>query len=102
VVLGGWRWLAADDGQAQILLFLGPVPQGALRRIGGPDDPLPTAVGLRLRSRPTALAALEMLPPEVPDLVRRSAQLEFEAQSLDQGKSSAPISLLSGRLQVSR
>jgi len=102
VVLGGWRWLAADDGQAQILLFLGPVPQGALRRIGGSDDPLPTAVGLRLRSRPTALAALEMLPPEVPDLVRRSAQLEFEARSLDQGKTAAPISLLSGRLQVSR
>lgn len=102
VVLGGWRWLPLTAGQSQLLLFLGPVPQAPLVRIGGVDHPLPAAGGLQLRSRPDALAALEMLPPDMPELVRRSSQLQMEARSLPMGRDSLPISQLTGRLQVSR
>ncbi len=101
-VVGGWRWLPTVAGEAQLLLFLGPVPQTPLARIGGAAHPLPAAGGLQLRSRPAALARFGMLPPDVPELVRRSSQLELEAQSLQGGTDSLPISQLSGRLQVSR
>ena len=100
VIVGGWRWLPAGSGQAQLLLFLGPVPQAPMAPIGGPANPLPSAGGLLLRSRPAALAALEMLPAEVPELMRRSSQLEIEARLA--GDQSLPISLLTGRLQVTR
>ncbi len=101
-VVGGWRWLPSVGGEAQLLLFLGPVPQAPLARIGGAAHPLPSSGGLQLRSRPAALARLGMLPPDVPELVRRSSQLELEAQSLRGGMDPLPISQLSGRLQVSR
>lgn len=100
VIVGGWRWLPAGSGQAQLLFFLGPVPQAPLALIGGPANPLPAAGGLLLRSRPAALAALEMLPADVPELMRRSSQLEIEARLA--GDQSLPISLLTGRLQVNR
>jgi hypothetical protein len=100
VIVGGWRWLPTGDGEAQLLLFLGPEPRGPLARIGGAANPLPTAGGLLMRSRPAALAALEMLPAEVPDLVRRASQLEIEARQA--GDQSLPISQLTGRLQVTR
>ena len=101
-VVGGWRWLPSVGGNAQLLLFLGPVPQAPLAMIGGAAHPLPSSGGLQLRSRPAALARLGMLPPDVPELVRRSSQLELEAQSLRGGMAPLPISQLSGRLQVSR
>ena len=100
VIVGGWRWLPTGSGEAQLLLFLGPVPRGPLARIGGSANPLPAAGGLLLRSRPAALAALEMLPAEVPDLVRRASQLEIEARQA--GDQSLPISQLTGRLLVTR
>ena len=100
VIVGGWRWLPAGSGQAQLLFFLGPVPQAPLAPIGGSANPLPAAGGLLLRSRPAALAALEMLPADVPELMRRSSQLEIEARLA--GDQSLPISLLTGRLQVTR
>jgi len=100
VVVGGWRWLPNARGQDQLLLFLGPVPQAPMLPIGAADQPLPAPGGLLLRSRPSALASLEMLPPEVPELVRRSSQLEMEAQQTGSGP--LPLSWLSGRLQVSR
>ncbi len=101
-VVGGWRWLPVAGGDAQLLLFLGPVPQAPLATIGGADHPLPPGGGLQLRSRPAAMARLEMLPPDLPELVRRSSQLEIEVQSLQGGTDSLPISQLSGRLRVSR
>ena len=100
MIVGGWRWLPAGSGQAQLLFFLGPVPQAPLAPIGGSANPLPAAGGLLLRSRPAALAALEMLPADVPELMRRSSQLEIEARLA--GDQSLPISLLTGRLQVTR
>ncbi len=102
MVLGGWRWLPASAGEPQLLLFLGPVPQAPLLRIGGPDQPMPPPGGLLLRSRPSALASLEMLPADVPDLVKRASQLEIEARSPANGNGSLPISQLTGGLQVSR
>jgi len=102
VVQGGWRWLPGAAGKAQLLLFLGPVPQAPPVPIGGPDQPMLPPGGLILRSRPEALASLEMLPADVPDLVKRASQLEIEARSPAMGKGAPPISQLSGRLQVSR
>jgi len=102
VVQGGWRWLPGAAGESQLLLFLGPVPQTPPLRIGGPDQPLLAPGGLLLRSRPEALASLEMLPAEVPDLVKRASQLEIEARSPGNVKGAPPISQLTGRLQVSR
>ncbi|MFZ9752155.1 MAG: hypothetical protein ACO3B3_01165 [Cyanobium sp.] len=101
VTVGGWRWVA-DPGRApQLLLFLGPPPPVAL--------PIPLTGSFRpgqgqlwLRLRPQALAALGLLPQEIPALLQRSSQLWIEAEPLADGTTSEAISRLSGRLQLSR
>jgi hypothetical protein len=55
-----------------------------------------------LRVRPVALDRLGLLPPEMPQLVRRSEQLWLEAEPLAGVRQADPISQLKGRLEVAR
>ncbi|MCP9839653.1 hypothetical protein KBY93_03260 [Synechococcus sp. J7-Johnson] len=73
--LGGWRWVVPTAGGAPELLFvLGAGLPGAERF--APARP-PAGGGLSLRARPESLAALGLLPPDLPAVVRRSTQLEI-------------------------
>jgi hypothetical protein len=101
VVVGGWRWLAAPGRGAQLLLFLGPPPQAAVP-MGTASGELPAPGEVKLRVRPAALDRLGLLPPEMPQLVRRSEQLWLEAAPLSGVRPSDPISQLKGRLEVAR
>lgn len=99
VVVGGWRWITAANGERQLLLFLGPDPQLVIP-LGREGKPL-SAGELRLRARPDALQSLGLLPPQTPPIVQRASQLWLGSQA---GK--APVdpalSRLEGRLQVRR
>jgi len=102
VVVGGWRWIPGTGKEAQLLLFLGPVPP-SLPPIPVGAAERPPAGELLLRVRPRALDALGLLPMEMPALVRRADQLATRARPLPgvQGPTQ-PISRLTGALQVSR
>jgi hypothetical protein len=102
VVVGGWRWIPGTGKEAQLLLFLGPVPP-SLPPIPPGAAERPPAGEVLLRVRPRALDALGLLPVEMPALVRRADQLSTRARPLPgvQGPSQ-PISRLTGALQVSR
>ena len=102
VVVGGWRWIPGTGKEAQLLLFLGPVPP-SLPPIPPGAAERPPAGEVLLRVRPRALDALGLLPVEMPALVRRADQLATRARPLPgvQGPSQ-PISRLTGALQVSR
>jgi hypothetical protein len=100
VVVGGWRWVESSDGQVEVLFFLGPPP--ALVLPMGQASLPPARNQLRLRARPDALAALGLLPPQMPQLVQRSEQLWMEAVPLPGVGPDQPISRLTGRLQVPR
>lgn len=124
VVVGGWRWIQAapggrdrkdrpgsnqgnkggqqSAGQVQLLFFLGPVPAAPLRPIFRNGETPPAAGVLRVRSRPLALEAMGLLPPQVPELVRRSEQLWLVAQPRSGGDADLPLSRLTGGLRVSR
>ena len=73
--LGGWRWVVPASGGAPELLFvLGAALPGAERFAAATP---PAGGGLSLRARPDALAALGLLPPDLPAVARRSTQLEI-------------------------
>ena len=102
VVVGGWRWIPATAKEAQLLLFLGPVPP-ALPAIPPQSAERPQAGEMVLRVRPRALDDLGLLPMEMPALVRRADQLATRARPLPGVKGpSQPISRLTGALRVSR
>jgi hypothetical protein len=100
VAVGGWRWITPANGESQLLFFLGPPPRPPLLPMGGFGTPLPATVDLRLRARPASLDDLGLLPPDMPELVRRSDQLWIEALPPFRGGAFQPISLLRGRLQL--
>jgi hypothetical protein len=103
VIVGGWRWIDQSGGEAQLLLFLGPAPAEPLLPIPRAGrGALPAAGVLRLRSRPQALLGLGLLPPAVPELVRRSDQLWMVAEPPAGEDPATPFSLLSGGLRVPR
>jgi len=102
VVVGGWRWITAARLQPQLLVFLGPAPSGSSAPIAADGRQLPGPGGLRLRSRPEALQVLGLLPPDVPELVRRSDQLWMVAEPPAGSDPASPLSLLSGGLRVPR
>ena len=99
-LVGGWRWLQAPDGRAQVLLFLGPPPLSP--KPMGEETLRPSPGELRLRARPVALEAVGLLPPQLPPLLRRSEQLWVEAVPPAGVGATQPISRLTGRLQVPR
>jgi len=93
-VVGGWRWLTpvgrAPD--SRLLLFLGPEPRQQL--------PAPTqdkGAPLLLRARPAELDRRGLWPRDFPPLVRSAQALELAVS----GGAQSPISLLSGRLELS-
>jgi hypothetical protein len=99
-VVGGWRWVQPMAPlPAELVFFLGPVPPQAA---GAPTTAGPTAgVSLRLRARPSALAAASLLPPGLPAVVRRAEQLEMVSISAaTNGLEPAPLSWLWGSLQL--
>ena len=101
-VVGGWRWLREPGGEPQVALFLGPDPSQANRDSGLKDDGeavMDSAPGgrglLRLRLRPKDLAALGLLPPDLPKPVRAASQLAIDASI----RRREPLSRLGGSLQ---
>lgn len=97
VVVGGWRWIERGANTPQLLLFLGPAPTQDAPGITLESSQLPRAGALRMRSRPSALAQLSLLPPQLPELVPMAAQLSFGIQP-----SEGAINQLQGALQVPR
>lgn len=102
VIVGGWRWVIPSQGDPQLLLFLGPVPRSPLLPIAWADNQLPGPGVLRLRSRPDGLQAHGLLPPDVPELVRRADQLWMVAEPPAGGDAATSLSRLSGGLRVPR
>ena len=97
-VVGGWRWLREPGGDPQLLLFVGPAP-GVPRVQGGAGVPARGGQGsLRLQLRPKDLAALGLLPPDLPKPVQRASQLAIDATI----KRREPLSRLMGSLQWDR
>ncbi len=103
--LGGWRWVVPTTGGAPELLFvLGAGLPGAERFAAARP---PAGGGLSLRARPEALAALGLLPPDLPAVARRATQLEIlsaPAAAPKQGASpggDAGLSWLWGSLRLS-
>ncbi|MBW0172813.1 MAG: hypothetical protein KXJ50_10750 [Vulcanococcus sp.] len=82
-VVGGWRWLAAD----QLLLFLGPNP------VQAPTLQAPAEGDWQLVVQPKTLEALQLLPPGLPVVVKRASQLVL----LGRGSGSTA---LAGRLEL--
>jgi hypothetical protein len=94
VGLGGWVW---QKGSNQITLFLGPQPSQLLPWPGpapaGKDE-------LLLLARPRALADLGLLPPDLPEVVRRSTSLWIIAAPFPGYGKGAPLSQLLGSLDL--
>ncbi len=75
--LGGWRWVVPTAGGAPELLFVLGAALPRAERF--PAASPPAGGGLTLRARPDALAALGLLPPDLPAVARRSTQLELRS-----------------------
>lgn len=92
-VVGGWRWQSQPSGDLQLLLFIGPEPNKQWQGLAaGPQG------SARLRLRPRDLAALGLLPAELPQPAQRASQLAFSATSQPR----QPLSLVKGVLQWDR
>lgn len=95
-VIGGWLWrLPAGPGfEPRLLLYLGPTPSPgqASASDAGPGAPL------QLRARPRELGRLGLWPGAFPALVAQADQVELLAS----GGAQQPLSLLKGRLVLSR
>jgi hypothetical protein len=95
---GGWVWQKGKvKGNDQITLFLGPQPS-ALVPWPGPDPAVKE--GLLLMARPQALSDLGLLPPDLPEVVRRSASLWISAGPFPGYGREAPLSQLQGSLEL--
>lgn len=101
VVVGGWRWIASPGAEDQLLFFLGPAPLAPVPMGSGKGE-RPSQGELALRVRPAALDQLGLLPPEMPQLVRRSDQLWINVSPVPGAPPSDPVSRLRGRLQLAR
>lgn len=110
-VVGGWRWVLPPSGTPQLLLYLGPepgpVPAEQASTAQSPSAQPPSALAppgmvnaTVLRARPQALAALGLLPPELPLPVQEAAQLDLVATTTAAGGRvlGSPLSQLTGRL----
>jgi hypothetical protein len=98
VGLGGWVWQKGTvKGNDQITLFLGPQPSQLLPWLG--PDPLGKEA-LLLMARPRALADLGLLPPDLPEVVRRSTTLWISAGPFPGYGQAAPLSQLLGSLEL--
>ena len=89
-------------GLAQLLFFLGPPPREPLLSLPRGGRQLVADAELRLRARPAALAALGLLPADLPVLVRRADQLWMVAQTPQGKEPGTPLSRLAGGLRLPR
>ena len=99
-VVGGWRWISAQrGGSADLEFFLGPEPPPATA--AATSGPAGSVAVLRLRARPAALEAANLLPQDLPAVVRRAEQLEMVSVSRTRQATEPagdPVSGLSGSL----
>jgi hypothetical protein len=98
VGLGGWGWQkGTGKGADQITLFLGPQPS-TLQAWPGPNGV--GKDGMVLVARPRTLADLGLLPPDLPEVVRRSSSLWISAGPFPGYGQGAPLSRLLGSLEI--
>lgn len=90
-VVGGWQWQTTSR---QLLLFLGPRPTPPVPYVPSTIE----TVGMVLRARPTALAERGLLPPDLPEVVKRSNWLWFTSAPVPGFGRTAALSRLQGSL----
>jgi hypothetical protein len=95
-IVGGWRWLA-DQDQPLLQLFLGSEPP-PFKSPFSESQAWNRLPGLRLQARPSALAAVSLLPLQLPMPLQQADQLQVLAETGSEGKDS-PSRLL-GRLAI--
>lgn len=93
VVVGGWLWQPGDGSNDQITLFLGPQPARLERVVS-----MGQSNGMLLMARPQKLAELGLLPPDLPEVVKRSAWLWFATEPMPGLGRESPLSQLQGTL----
>ncbi|MFO7629750.1 MAG: hypothetical protein R6W06_09615 [Prochlorococcaceae cyanobacterium] len=98
-VVGGWRWILADQQPAEpkLLFFLGPPPAADAKAL------LPMAPGsraLRVGMRPALLHQRGLLPPDLPAPVRSAQDLVLLLDGASSGSGSAEISWVTGDLRL--
>jgi len=94
IVVGGWQWQGGTNG---ITLFLGPQPTGTP---GFQPQVLPKGTGMVLRARPRDLAERGLLPPDLPEVVRRSTWIGLSSEPFAGYGVPAPLSQLQGSLTL--
>ena len=94
-ILGGWRWLKPSriGADSPLLLFLGPMPREL------PPARLLQGQPWQLSLRPRAMAAVGLLPQDLPLLVRQAQQVQLLGRSAG-GRSGERQSALAGRLDL--
>lgn len=97
VVVGGWLWSSGKGSNEQITLFLGPPPSQPGRVF--PERFL-KGEGMLLMARPQKLATLGLLPPDLPEVVKRSAWLWFASEPFPGTGKDASLSQLQGTLML--
>jgi hypothetical protein len=97
VIVGGWLWSSSTGSNEQITLFLGPPPAQPARFL---PERLLKGNGMLLLARPQKLASLGLLPPDLPEVVKRSAWLWFASDSFPGTGKDAPLSQLQGTLML--
>jgi hypothetical protein len=95
VVVGGWQRRNGPGRQDQITLFLGPPPPQ--------EQPFPmsrvmTEGGMTLTVHPQALALRGLLPPELPEVVKRSRWLWVSSAPSPGYRQDPAVSQLQGML----
>lgn len=95
VVVGGWQRRPLAGRNEQITLFLGSKPGQATPPLA---TSLPAGGGMRLLARPRELALRSLLPPDLPEVVKRSGWLWVSAEPVPGLGRDAPLSWLQGRL----
>jgi hypothetical protein len=97
VVVGGWQGRSTGGQAAEITLFLGP-------KVASPEplrlSTLPARGGMRLMARPQELALRGLLPPELPEVVRRSSWLWWSTEPYPGLGRDTPLSRLQGSLTL--
>ena len=92
VIVGGWQW---QSGTNSLTLFLGPQP---LAKDSSHPTALPPGATMVMRARPRDLAQRELLPADLPEVVKRSTWLWFTSEPFPGFSQAAPLSQLQGRL----
>lgn len=97
VVVGGWMW---HKGNTRITLFLGPAPSQLAQSpaLSGELFPAGQRAGMVLFARPRELEARGLLPPDLPEVVRRSNALWVAAEPSSGFANAAFVSQLQGAL----